>query len=267
MIRRAVVAGSFYPGDPKSLSEQLDDLLPSVKSTRDVQAIIVPHAGYIYSGKIAGAVFAQIDIPETVILIGPNHTGIGPSFSLSAADSWQTPLGLVAVAKQLRRQLLEQIPYVKADDSAHSQEHSLEVMLPFLQRLRPDVKILPLTLGSLTVKDALVFGMDLAKLIAAEQQDVLLLASSDMNHFSAASVTEKMDHLALEEMIRYDPQALYQVVSNYGISMCGVLPVVAVMTAARQLGAHHCRLIGYGHSGQINGDNNRVVGYAGLIVE
>jgi AmmeMemoRadiSam system protein B len=267
MIRHAVVAGSFYPADSDSLNVQLDKMLPQVKSPRRVTGIIVPHAGYIYSGRIAGKVFAQIEIPKKVILIGPNHTGVGALFSVSNAAAWQTPLGQVAVARQLRATLLERIAYLEADNLAHRQEHSLEVMLPFLQRLRPDVEILPLTLACGGLDDALNLGNDLAAAVADESDDVLLLASSDMNHFSSATEGERLDYQAIAAMIAYDPQALYRSVRQNRITMCGVIPAIATMQAARQLGAQSCQLAGYGHSGQVNGDNSRVVGYAGLILE
>lgn len=266
MIRHAAFAGSFYPADPATLSAQLERMLPQAASPRAVSGIVVPHAGYIYSGQIAGAVLAQIHIPAKVILIGPNHTGSGTAFSVSNATAWQTPLGNIPVAQQLREQLLESIDYLEADNRAHSHEHSLEVVLPFLRHLRPDVEILPLTLACAGLDDALKLGNDLAA-IADENDDILLLASSDMNHFSSAVEGEKLDRLAIEAMLAYAPQELYRIVRQNGISMCGLLPAIVVMQAAQKLGAQSCRLVEYGHSGQVNGDNSRVVGYAGLILE
>ncbi len=267
MIRQTAVAGSFYPADPGALGAQLDGLLDVQESRKKVRAVIVPHAGYVYSGAIAGAVFSRIEIPRKVILIGPNHTGVGPACSVCSSDSWATPFGPVAVAAVLRQRLLEAIPVMEADMLAHHYEHSLEVMLPFLQRVCSDVEIVPIILGGLSLNDALTLGDELAKVLAREEDDVLLLASSDMNHFESAAETERRDHLAIAAMEAYAPERLHQVVMDNRISMCGVLPVIAIMQAAQRLGATTCELVKYGHSGQVNGDNSRVVGYAGLIIE
>jgi AmmeMemoRadiSam system protein B len=266
MIRQAAVAGSFYPADSISLRAQLEAMLPPTHAPRHVRGIILPHAGYIYSGRIAGAVLAQIEIPAKVILLGPNHTGAGSLFSLSGATAWQTPLGAVPVAAQLRDKLLKRIAYLDADNLAHCSEHSLEVMLPFLQYLRPDVEILPLTLACGGLDEALDLGNDLAAVLVDEPDDFLLLASSDMNHFSSAAVTEKLDRLAIDALCAYDLPQLYSIVREKRISMCGLIPALAVMQAAQQLGAQSCELVEYAHSGQVNGDNSRVVGYAGLIL-
>ncbi len=267
MIRQTAVAGSFYPADPGALGAQLDSLLDSHEARRKVRAIIVPHAGYVYSGAIAGAVFSRIEIPRRIILIGPNHTGVGPACSVCSSDHWATPFGPVTVAAGLRQRLLESIPVLEADLLAHHYEHSLEVMLPFLLRMRSDVEIVPIILGGLGLNDALTLGDELAKVLAREEEEVLLLASSDMNHFESAAETERLDHLAIAAMEDYAPERLYQVVRDNRITMCGVLPVIAVMRAARRLGASTCELVKYGHSGQVNGDNSRVVGYAGLTIE
>ncbi|WP_321371656.1 AmmeMemoRadiSam system protein B [uncultured Desulfuromusa sp.] len=267
MIRQPAVAGSFYPASPDELSSQLDDFIPAGQDPRNVSGLIVPHAGYIYSGKVAGEVFASAKIPREVVLLGPNHHGLGDNIAVSGVDAWSTPLGQVPVAVSLRNQLVNSIPELSVDDRAHEYEHSLEVMLPFLLQRQPELRIVPISLGQLSLAACLKLGTALAKEIKSRQEEVLLLASSDMNHFSDAENNEKLDSLAIDAMTAYDPQRLYLVVRDNRISMCGVLPAVIVMQAAHELGARKCRLIRYAHSGQVNGDNSRVVGYAGLTLE
>ncbi|MCD6581034.1 MAG: AmmeMemoRadiSam system protein B [Desulfuromusa sp.] len=267
MIRQPAVAGSFYPANPEELSVQLDSFLNTEHKSRNVKGLIVPHAGYIYSGAVAGEVFAAADIPQQVILIGPNHHGTGENIAVSGADSWATPLGEIPVATALRDQMVNDIPALSIDDQAHRYEHSLEVMLPFLLRRQPELEIVPIVLGHLSLTDCLQFGTALARTLKNWKKEVLLLASTDMNHFSSAAISEKLDFMAIEAMTAYEPQRLFQVVRENQISMCGVLPTVAVMQAAHDLGARECQLVRYAHSGQVNGDNSSVVGYAGLILE
>ena len=267
MIRQPAAAGSFYPANPTELSDQVDSLLQVKSDTKKVKGLIVPHAGYIYSGAVAGEVFARAEIPKQVVLLGPNHHGIGENIAVSGVDAWATPLGNIPVAETLRDHLVANIQGLSVDDQAHKYEHSLEVMLPFLMRRQPELKIVPISLGQLSLADCLQLGTVLAVALKGWKEDVLLLASTDMNHFSSAVRSEELDHMAIKEMTDYNPQGLYQVVRDNRISMCGVLPAVIVMQAAQELGARTCQLIRYAHSGQVNGDNSRVVGYAGLTLQ
>ena len=267
MVRQPAVAGSFYPANPEELTAQIDSFLTTEYESKNVKGLIVPHAGYIYSGAVAGEVFAAAEIPEQVILIGPNHHGAGADMAVSGADSWATPLGDIPVATALRDQIVNDIPPLSIDDQAHKYEHSLEVMLPFLLRRQPKLQIVPIALGQLSLADCLQLGTALAQTLKSWDQKVLLLASTDMNHFSSAETSKKLDSMAINAMTAYDPQRLYRVVRENQISMCGVLPTVTVMQAAHDLGARECQLIRYAHSGQINGDNSSVVGYAGLTIQ
>ncbi len=267
MIRQPAVAGSFYPAERSQLSAQIDELLDINGITQPVKGLIVPHAGYVYSGRVAGEVFALADIPRQVILLGPNHHGVGENIAVSGAEAWQTPLGAVTVAQRLRDKLTAAIPTMKVDDLAHHREHSLEVMVPFLQKRRPRVEIVPIALGHLSRDECLELGRDIAQVVTEWDEEVLLLASTDMNHFATAEESQQLDFMAITAMTSFDHRALYQVVRDNGISMCGVLPTVVVMAAAHDLGAAECQLVDYAHSGQVNGDYSRVVGYAGLILK
>ena len=181
MIRQPAVAGSFYPANPEELSAQPDSLLNIGHKTRKVKGLIVPHAGYIYSGAVAGEVFAAADIPQQVILIGPNHHGAGANISVSGADSWVTPLGDIPIATALRDQLVNEISVLSVDNQAHRHEHSLEVMLPFLLRRQPKLEIVPIVLEQLSLTDCLQLGSDLARVLKNWKGEVLLLASTDMS--------------------------------------------------------------------------------------
>jgi AmmeMemoRadiSam system protein B len=266
MNRQAAVAGQFYPADRDELTSQLDSLLLAREKPIKVTGLIVPHAGYIYSGAVAGEVFASVEILQQVILIGPNHHGRGENIAVSGVDSWVTPLGDIPVATTLRDRLVQQIDALSIDDRAHQDEHSLEVMLPFLFHRQPQLQIVPIVLGQLTLADCLELGHEIARVVQHAAGEVLLLASTDMNHFSTAEISEQLDFMAIDAMTAYDPQRLYRVVRDNQISMCGVLPTIVVMQAAYDLGARKCQLIRYAHSGQVNGDNRRVVGYAGLTL-
>jgi AmmeMemoRadiSam system protein B len=229
-------------------------------------AVVLPHAGYIYSGDVAGAVISRIKVPEQVILLGPNHHGRGEQMAVSAVDAWATPLGEVAVASDLRTHLINEVPQLVLDNHAHQQEHSLEVLLPFLQHVQPQLKIVPIALKHPGFTQLCDLGAGIARALKAWNQPVLLVASSDMNHFLPAAQNTRLDALAIEAMTSFDAQRLYQVVAEQQISMCGVLAVVTVMEASRALGAHHCELVRYSHSGEKSGDNSQVVGYAGLLM-
>lgn len=266
MIRQPAVSGQFYPSSPAELRSLVNRLLIAGRGVEAVRAIVVPHAGYVYSGAVAGQVFAECDIPSRVVLIGPNHHGRGERIAVSAAEAWKTPLGDIPVDDALRRRLLKSVAGLELDDDAHRFEHSLEVMLPFLLGRRADVAIVPIALRALNFEDCCRLGEALATVLADDPDEVLLLASSDLNHFSPAETNEKLDALAIQAMTDYDLQELYQVVRRNRISMCGILPVVTVMQAARRLGASTCRLVRYAHSGMISGDNSSVVGYAGLTL-
>jgi len=267
MIRQPAVAGSFYPSDSGKLSTQITSYLHAGNEPQKVVALVAPHAGYVYSGGVAGEIFAAAEIPRKVILIGPNHRGAGENLAVSGADSWETPLGTIPVASVLREQLVKDVFPLVVDDTAHQYEHSLEVMLPFLQRRQPELEIVPILVGQLSLTESLQLGSAISQMLTHDNEEVLLVASSDMNHFVTAERTQQLDFMAIEAMEKYDLQRLYHVVREKHISMCGVLPVIIVMQAAHGLGARKCQLLRYAHSGQVNGDNDRVVGYAGLMIQ
>ncbi len=266
-LRHPAVAGRFYPGDPEDLRAEAQSYLSQTK-TEPVRAIgcIAPHAGYMYSGHVAGAVFAHIEIPQRCIVMCPNHTGQGHALAMMSEGVWKTPLGEVPIDEGLAHALKERFPAMHDDAAAHRAEHAAEVELPFLQLRRPDVAFVPIALGTSRFEPLEQLGTALAEVIAQEKEPVLIVASSDMNHYESDQVTRVKDHRALEKILRLDPRGLYDVVTQEDISMCGFGPAVAMLTAARQLGARTADLVKYATSGDISGDRDMVVGYAGVVI-
>lgn len=265
-VRQAAVAGQFYPRDGGELDRQLHDLIQLSSVVFVVQGAVVPHAGYAYSGQIAGKVYGRIHIPEQVVLLGPNHTGRGARSSLMAEGAWETPLGRVAVDAELAESLLEACPSLERDVEAHRAEHSLEVQIPFLYHLSPSVRIVPITLMPRPLEDCLKLGQEIAEVIQGWRSPVLLVASTDMTHYEPREKAREKDRLAVEQMIDLSPEGLYQTVGRHRISMCGFIPATVVLAACRSLGARQVELVGYSDSGEASGDIARVVGYAGLVI-
>ena len=267
ILRHPAVAGRFYPGDPDDLRAEARDYL-SQTTQRPVKAIgcIAPHAGYMYSGHVAGAVFARIEIPERCVVLCPNHTGMGRALAVMSEGSWQTPLGEVPIDAQLAGALKERFPALREDSAAHRAEHAAEVELPFLQLRQPKLRFLPIALGTAQFEVLAELGMALAEVIASQEDPVLIVASSDMNHYESDAVTRAKDHRAIERILTLDARGLFDVVTQQNISMCGFGPAVAMLTAARQLGAKSAELVKYATSGDVSGDRDMVVGYAGVVV-
>ena len=263
MEREPAVAGRFYPGEPERLRADLARYLGAGGAGRPAIGVLAPHAGYVYSGAIAGATYAEVAIPARVIVLCPNHTGVGPPASLWSDGHWRTPLGDVPVDAALARDLLA-CPLVSADRSAHRFEHALEVQLPFLQARRPGVSIGPLCLGPLDLADCEALGRAVAD--AARATGALVVASSDMSHYLPAGECERQDRRALDALLALEPERLHETVRDERISMCGVVPATVMLFAARELGAAGARLVRYGNSGDVNGDRDSVVGYAGAVV-
>jgi AmmeMemoRadiSam system protein B len=268
MIRSPAVAGRFYPNEPARLSEELDIFLAARAPAERIraQACLVPHAGYKYSGHVAGAVYSRLKIPSRVILLGPRHFPRGAPFAILSDGAWQTPLGLAPIDRPFAEKIIRAYPLLREDAVAHSGEHSLEVQLPFLQRLAPSFAFVPIVIGSVQYVELEALGHAIAEVIVSEQEPILVIASSDMNHYESDAVTRVKDRKAIDRILALDPRALFDTVRDEDISMCGYGAAVAMLTAVRQMGATHTELVRYATSGESGGDLQEVVGYAGIII-
>jgi MEMO1 family protein len=266
MKREAVVAGQFYPANPNELRATIESYIRKPDSLLDARAVVVPHAGYIYSGAVAGEVFSSVRIPDRVILLGPNHTGRGAALALAPAGEWQMPLGAAPVDAEMNRDLKVECPELQEDATAHRSEHSLEVQIPFIQMLNPDFRFCAICIRTIDFSILEALGQAMAKVIRARKGPVLLVASSDMTHYESKGDAAKQDQYAIDHILAVDPVGLYQTVLDKDITMCGFAPTVAVLTACRDLGACKGQLIRYTNSGETSGDFDRVVAYAGMTI-
>jgi MEMO1 family protein len=266
MTREPAVAGRFYPAEPALLIRQVDEFASSARKKIHALACMVPHAGYIYSGHVAGAVYGALDLPSRYILLGPRHYPRGERLAILSEDSWRTPLGDARIDARLAAELKKVCSLLREDAIAHELEHSLEVQLPFLQRLVGDFTFVPIVLGTDRFDAFEALGHAVAQVVREETEPVLIVASSDMNHRESDSITRVKDRKAIDAILRLDPRGLYDTVRREGITMCGYGPAVAMLVAARDLGATAAELVRYATSGDINNDLDDVVGYAGIIV-
>jgi MEMO1 family protein len=269
IIRSPAVAGRFYPGDDASLRRAIQDLaedIPADTKKQKVLAAVSPHAGYVYSGGVAAETLGRIEIPETVILLGPNHTGNGVPVALSTAI-WDMPMGRVPVNRDFAQDLLDETDYIEEDELAHKYEHSLEVQIPFLQMEQPNLSIVPITISHISYQVLDEVGLALAEVIKRRgDKNILIVASSDMTHYEPREAADKKDHYVLKKLADMDPSVLYRSVTGHNISMCGIMPVTVALITALELGATKTELVRYTDSGEMTGDTTQVVGYAGVLI-
>jgi AmmeMemoRadiSam system protein B len=270
MLRPPAVAGRFYPDDADDLRAEATAYLSQSKLTNLVRiraiGCIAPHAGYVYSGHVAGAVFARTEIPPRCIVLCPNHTGVGRALAIMSEGAWTTPLGNLPIDGKFAQALKKRFTLLQEDSTAHAGEHAAEVELPFLQLRQGQLEFVPLALGTGNFDVLEGLGKALAEVIANQDDPTLIVASSDMNHYESDAVTRIKDHRAIERILALDARGLFDVVTQQNISMCGVGPAVVMLTAARQLGAKSAELVKYATSGDVSRDRDMVVGYAGIVV-
>jgi len=271
MVRMPAVAGYFYPGQAEELRSLIKSLVPEAQKKERAIAVVSPHAGYIYSGRVAAALFASVLIPEMAIILAPSHRGIGPLFALQVEGSWRTPLGDAPVASSLAKKIIKHSSLVENDPRAHNLEHSLEVQIPFLHFFRPDIAIVPICVSHEADLASLEeLGQALAAAVKEEakeeDKEILLVASTDMSHYISQKEAEHKDFLAIKKIQELDASGLYQTVLRENISMCGFQPTTAVLVACRELGATRGELVLYQTSGDITGERREVVGYAGCRI-
>lgn len=268
-VRQPAVSGRFYPGRAEELRADVAKFLGGAATgggNRHV-GVVAPHAGYVYSGPVAGKLFADTVVPRRVIVLAPNHTGRGARAAVWARGAFALPGDQVPVDEELTQRLLDAGAGFVADREAHRFEHALEVELPFVRARNPDAIVTPVILGGLDGAECIALGRTLAAIVGALDEEVLVVASSDMSHYLPDDVTRKIDRRAIEPMLACDPARLYDVVEREEISMCGILPATMMLSYARARGATKGTLIAYGTSADAFGDTDRVVGYAGLAID
>jgi hypothetical protein len=266
IIRQPAVAGRFYPNEPDVLRAEVVSYICTPTEHVSALGCILPHAGYMYSGHVAGAVYSELKIPNRCIVMCPNHTGKGQPLSIMSNGEWKTPLGHVPINSELANSLKAKFSLLVEDTEAHRAEHAVEVQLPFLQVCKPDFTFVPIALGIRQFEILEAIGLAIAEVVAQQSEPVLIVASSDMNHYENDRITRLKDHKAIDQILALNPRGLFDVVTQEEISMCGFGPAVAMLTATKQLGAKHTRLVKYATSGDISGDRDMVVGYAGVLV-
>jgi MEMO1 family protein len=266
MIRPPAVAGRFYTADARELARQIREFCANGKEKVQALGCVVPHAGYMYSGHVAGAVYASLQIAPKCILLGPRHFPGGKPMAILSEGSWQTPFGEAQIDSPLAKELMRGCPHLREDPVAHEREHSLEVQLPFLQQLVRDVRFVPIVLGTDRYDELESLGSAVAQAIAAQRDPVLVIASSDMNHYENDEITRQKDQRAIDRVLALDPRGLYDIVRSEGITMCGYAATVAMLIALQKLKAKEARLVRYATSGDVTGDRDEVVGYAGIIL-
>jgi len=264
--RSPAVAGQFYHGTSSKLQQQVENYIDRGARRENVIAVVSPHAGLIYSGSVAGAVYSSINFPETFILIGPNHTGLGAQISLMASGEWEIPTGVFPIDEKISHKISMYVPIVTKDSKAHMFEHSLEVQLPFIASFSKEAKIVPIIMLSATVEECRIIGEGIARAVKDIGSSVVIVASSDMSHYVPDDVARKKDSKAIDRILSLDPEGLYEIVGKERISMCGYIPVTTMLYAAEALGAQSARLIKYATSAEVSGDYEHVVGYAGIVL-
>lgn len=266
-IRNPAVSGQFYPGQRLQLTRAIKDYVDEKAKKEEVIGAVLPHAGYIYSGPVAGATVSRILFKKTFIILGPNHTGHGKPYAIETSGAWRTPLGDVKIDEALAKDILNKSDHLKEDERAHLYEHSIEVEIPFLQYFQEDFEIIPICVvgedGAILKK----IGLEIASSIKALKKDVVIIASSDMTHYEPQADAERKDKEAIDAILKLDVDGLLNKVFTLGITMCGYGPTAIMLSAAKELGAKSAELVKYQTSGDITGDYDQVVGYAGIIVK
>jgi MEMO1 family protein len=268
MVRLPAVAGRFYPADAHALSTSIEGFIEQSAPKVRALGIVAPHAGYIYSGAVAGAVYSRTSLPLRSIILCPNHTGLGKPLAVMRQGAWRTPLGDLQIDAEMCDALMQADPHLEDDTAAHKYEHALEVQLPFLQHLQGSHhRFVPIVIGTQNWDTLSALGKAISETILKVDSSTLIIASSDMNHYESDSVTRTKDAMAISRIVERDPKGLLQTVRQEGITMCGVGPVTSMLVAGNMLQAGSANLVRYATSAETSGDFDRVVGYAGVILE
>ncbi len=267
MLRLPAVSGRFYPSKATELTALVRQYAAADRNAVPVRAkaCLAPHAGYVYSGHVAGALYARMVIPKKILILGVRHYSHGANAAILSSGAWRTPLGDAPIDEPLAAALRAACPLLCEDSVAHSAEHSLEVQIPFLQILQPGFTFVPVALGTVRFEDLVTIGEAIGRVLAVSSEEILLLTTSDLNHYENDAATRLKDHKAVDRILALDARGLYDVCRNEAISMCGLGPTVAMLTAVQRLGVTGAELVRYATSADVSGDYSAVVGYAGVL--
>jgi MEMO1 family protein len=266
MIRKSTFSGHFYPEQKEELVAALDAFTGSSKKKHQAKGLILPHAGYIYSGEVAGATVSRTMPKKTLLILGPNHTGRGKDFGLWPSGAWETPLGKVPIDEDIAAAILSKSRYIQADHEAHLWEHSIEVELPFFQRFFDNFSLVPIACKNASLNDYRLVANEITDVLDPLKNDVLIVASSDLTHYEPEESARRKDRLAISAMIDLDEEELLTTVDQYKISMCGTAPVAIALVCLKQLRSRKAQVVLYQTSAKTSGDLSAVVGYAGIII-
>ncbi len=267
MIRMPIVAGQFYNGNKKGLEHQIKHLMPEGRVKEKVLGALCPHAGFMYSGAVAGEVYSYIKAPETFILLGPNHTGYGEQFAIMSKGKWEIPTAVFDIDESLSFAIMKNSWLFKEDSLAHMNEHSLEVQLPFIANYAANSKIIPITMMHASIKQCMEAGEAIAKAIKESGKEVVIIASSDMSHYISDKRARERDSLVEDRLLSLDPVGMYDIVLKEKITMCGYIPSTVMLYAVIALGATRVTKVQYTTSAEVSGDYSHVVGYLGVLVQ
>lgn len=259
VTREATVAGAFYPGKKEKLTEQIEGFFKKMPKEKKTKCVVAPHAGYEYSGQTAAFSYNALKESKTFILLGPSHTGLGPNISISDAEEWTTPLGKLPVDAKLREKLVEKLG-IETDDTAHIQEHSIEVQLPFLQFLFKGFSILPITIMEHRLQELTKLGKALAEL----PDNASIIASGDFTHHQPLETAKEKDLGAIEKVKELDTEGFYNEVVGKNLSICGLAPITVLMQYCKLKNFKEGKLFHYDTSATASGDSSSVVGYAAI---
>ena len=267
MKRKPAVAGSFYPSSEEALRKMIDRMVNPGSQKKKAVCVVSPHAGFEYSGPVAGAAFSSVQLPDIFVILGPSHGSMISRVAIMKEGVWETPLGHIPVESRLAELIMNYSQLISEDQTAHSKEHSLEVQLPFIQYFKKDVSIVPLCIPyHASFEELEELGKAVSQGIKDFKKDVMIVASTDMSHYVSREVAEKKDFLAIDKILAMDPKGLYEIVQSENISMCGFQSTTSALIASKELGAQEATLIKYQTSGDTTGDYFEVVGYAGIRI-
>ena len=265
-MRKSAVAGKFYSDSPTELQKEVSSFINVPSKKQNALGALSPHAGYVYSGAVAGAVFSAIDLPKSFVIIGPNHSGRGETASINSKEEWKMPGAIIKMNSRLAEIIKSKNNAIKEDSIGHRYEHSLEVQIPFIQSFLDDFDIVPICIQHLDYSTCKEMGIAIARSIKEYGEPVLIVASSDMTHYESQKSAEQKDRMAIDQIIKLDPKGLFDTVRKNSISMCGFIPATIMLTACKELRAKRAEMIKYMTSGDVSGDYDQVVGYSGVVV-